>query len=748
MRERIRRNVGLGMAVILLVSSLGVPPASAGTVREGKSLAEAEMAVLSGPVEYNGSEQKPKVSIHLDGVPLREGVDYRLSYADNLDAGTAVVMATGTGAYHGSREAKFTILPRTISAQALQIEAGCQKKYDETTEAFPTVSVQVLPGDQVEVRCTAVYDTCFVGRGKTVTVSGLHFGGPDGDNYRLEPSDLVLKTTGQITPQLPDFQKSAALAKGHSLDLRTLFSDAWKGEARFQLTGEALGCTLQGTTLTAGQTLGTVKLQVTMTGWDENGDGIDEYSGGSGIDYLTVTVVDKESQPPGNGGGVGQPGFSLQGPTAVTYGQSISFQTTGGAGTGKVTFWVEPRGERGAATIDSNGVLQGTQTGSVLVYAKKDGDDRYESIQADPIEVTIRPAKLTIQVHNKTAAVGDPVPALTQADYTVSGLVGRDTLARAPTLSYGAAPNLSLPGVVPIQAAGAVAPAGDNYDPNITYVPGTLTIREVPVYPITVAAMVNGAVTTDCQAAEPGTTVTLTVRPAEGFRLEKLTAASGGRALSLRKTAEGVYTFSMPEGAVTVTAQFIQETPEQGPFPFTDVPETAWYYDSVVYVYTHGLMNGTGPTTFQPNAPTTRGMVVTILYRMEGSPEAASWSPFGDVDPNAYYAAPVAWAAWNGIVNGYSATTFGPQDRVTREQLAAILYRYAAYKGCEVSQRGDLTQFVDAGQIHTYAREALSWANRMELIQGKGKGILDPRGLAARAQVAAMLQRFQEKILA
>lgn len=173
MRERIRRNVGLGMAVILLVSSLGVPPASAGTVREGKSLAEAEMAVLSGPVEYNGSEQKPKISIHLDGVTLREGVDYQLSYADNLDAGTAVVTATGTGAYHGSREAKFTILPRTVSAQALQIEAGCQKEYDGTTKASPTVSAQVLPGDQVEVRCTAAYDTCFVGREKTVTVSGL-----------------------------------------------------------------------------------------------------------------------------------------------------------------------------------------------------------------------------------------------------------------------------------------------------------------------------------------------------------------------------------------------------------------------------------------------------------------------------------------------------------------------------------------------------------------------------------------------
>lgn len=146
MREKIRRNVGLGMAVILLVSSLGMPLASAGTAQEGKSLAEAEMTVFSGPVEYNGSEQKPKISIHLDGVTLREGVDYQLSYADNLDAGTAVVTATGTGAYHGSREAKFTILPRTVSAQALQIEAGCQKEYDGTTKASPTVSAQVLPG--------------------------------------------------------------------------------------------------------------------------------------------------------------------------------------------------------------------------------------------------------------------------------------------------------------------------------------------------------------------------------------------------------------------------------------------------------------------------------------------------------------------------------------------------------------------------------------------------------------------------
>ena len=185
-----------------------------------------------------------------------------------------------------------------------------------------------------------------------------------------------------------------------------------------------------------------------------------------------------------------------------------------------------------------------------------------------------------------------------------------------------------------------------------------------------------------------------------------------------------------------------------GQHPFTDVPQGHWAGDAVQYVYENNLMGGTDSTTFSPNATTTRGMIVTVLYRLTGEPASGTASQFTDVAAGAWYAKAVAWAASRDIVNGTSATTFSPNSPITREQLAAILYRYAAYKGCEVSQRGDLTQFVDAGQIHTYAREALSWANRMELIQGKGKGILDPRGLAARAQVAAMLQRFQEKILA
>ena len=135
---------------------------------------------------------------------------------------------------------------------------------------------------------------------------------------------------------------------------------------------------------------------------------------------------------------------------------------------------------------------------------------------------------------------------------------------------------------------------------------------------------------------------------------------------------------------------------------------------------------------------------MTILYRMEGSPASAAWSPFADVTADAYYAAPVAWAAWNGIVNGVSSTKFAPNQWITREQMAAILYRYAQYKHWDVSQRGNLYQFSDRSQCHSYALEPLSWANAAGLIQGKGKDILDPRGLASRAQVAAILQRFHQ----
>ena len=179
-------------------------------------------------------------------------------------------------------------------------------------------------------------------------------------------------------------------------------------------------------------------------------------------------------------------------------------------------------------------------------------------------------------------------------------------------------------------------------------------------------------------------------------------------------------------------------------FKFTDVSRNDWFYGDVSYVYENGIMDGVSAETFAPNATLTRGMIVTILYRMENKPAVTGASKFTDVDANEWYGAPVAWAVENGIVTGYSETTFGPNDPVTREQLAAILYRYAVYKGMSaVTREQNLSRFTDADQISAYAVPAMNWAVGKGLING-ADGKLSPKASATRAQVAAIIHRYLE----
>ena len=185
--------------------------------------------------------------------------------------------------------------------------------------------------------------------------------------------------------------------------------------------------------------------------------------------------------------------------------------------------------------------------------------------------------------------------------------------------------------------------------------------------------------------------------------------------------------------------------PSSGTLPFRDVSEGDWCYDAVKYAYENGLMTGTSASTFEPGTTTTRGMVVTILYRLEGQPDV-SGSFFPDVASRQYYTDAVAWAVQNGIVAGYNNGNFGPRDTITREQLAAILFRYASYKGYNVAERTDLSKFSDKDQIHGYAVEPLAWANSEGLVNGTSAATLNPRGAATRAQVAAILTRFCQNI--
>ena len=235
--------------------------------------------------------------------------------------------------------------------------------------------------------------------------------------------------------------------------------------------------------------------------------------------------------------------------------------------------------------------------------------------------------------------------------------------------------------------------------------------------------------------------------PDEGYVLQEVTAVtSAGKSLSLTRQKDGTYAFTMPAARVTVSAAFTPKSQTEGegeePLPFTDVASDAWYAQAVAYVYRQGLMSGTAQDRFSPDLTTNRAMLVTILYRLAGSPAVDGGSAFTDVSGGDWYANGVAWASVNGIVTGYGDGRFGPNDPITREQMAAILYRYAGFAGQSTTGQADLSGYTDAGQISPYAAEAMGWAVDRGLITGVSAGTLAPGGSATRAQVATILMRF------
>ena len=268
-----------------------------------------------------------------------------------------------------------------------------------------------------------------------------------------------------------------------------------------------------------------------------------------------------------------------------------------------------------------------------------------------------------------------------------------------------------------------------------------------PTFTITVNKSDNGTVTSSAASAAASATVTLTVAPATGYVLDALTVTdSTTKAVATAKVSDTSYTFTMPALNVTVTPTF-KKTSAHVSAKFTDVDPKGWYVDAIDYVVTKGLFNGITDTTFEPDSAMDRAMLVTVMYRLAGSPAVTGTHSFTDVPADAYYKTALLWAVQNKVVNGITDTTFGPTLPVTREQVAAILYRYAKANGADVSigEETNILSYDDAFEISEYAIPAFQWACGSGILQGDNNKLM-PKNNATRAQIAAIMMRSAGKL--
>ena len=376
-----------------------------------------------------------------------------------------------------------------------------------------------------------------------------------------------------------------------------------------------------------------------------------------------------------------------------------------------------------AYSIDT---VEKKDAGTYIVYWQASKDAQTVTGSA---AIVIDKAALTITADDKSMTVGGTIPEFT---YTVSGLVKGDELT-APKLTCSA--DGSTEGSYDIIAAGAAA--GDNYA--ITYVNGTLTVSRRSSHhssssssssisnTVSASTASNGKVSLDKSTAKKGNTVTVTVTPDAGYQLDKLTITDAkGKTVDITKKSDGKYTFTMPEGKVTVTPTFSKiEDTKPSKNGFDDVAASDWYADAVKYVSDKGLMNGTDDNQFSPSASTTRGMLMTVLARYAGEDTTggATWYEKG-----------MGWAKAKGVSDGTN-----PNANITREQLVTMLYRYAGSPKAD----GKLDSFSDSASVSSYAENAMQWAVANGIVNGSN-GKLNPQNNATRAEVAAILMRFCE----
>ena len=486
---------------------------------------------------------------------------------------------------------------------------------------------------------------------------------------------------------------------------------------------------------------------VTVTSWavDATGKVTFTLSGGAAGDTVTLPVIIGSTNYANATVNVvitltakeNQAALTLTGGTTVVYGQTLQLGTSGGSGTGAVTYAVT--NGTGEATIDAaSGKLTPVKVGTVKVKATKAADASFNEATSAEVEITI----------NRATPTGEP----TYTKITTSG----KTLADAGLTTAGSTLNPNAGTLEWVDDAGNVLPGTTTVAANTTYkwrftptdtnyetLTGSIELYHkssssggggsyTPSYTVSVDKTENGTITVSPKSASKGDTVTITVKPDKGYELDtlKVLDKDGDKVKITEKN--GKYTFTMPASKVTVKGKFVEEAPEQ---IFADVPVDAYCYEAVKWAASEGITGGIGNNLFAPGRPCTRGQIVTFLWRAAGSPAPKSMSSFADVAEDAYYAKAVAWAVENGITGGTGNGKFSPDATCTRAQAVTFLYRASGSPAVSGS-----AAFSDVA-ANAYYADAVKWAEKNGITGGIGGSLFGSGNNCTRGQIVTFLYR-------
>lgn len=696
---------------------------------------------------YNGREQTVEYTVKDGNTTLVKDKDYTVK--DNSDSGTDagvyLLEITGQGNYTSDPTAapsvNWNIWEATLTVTGADIPAI---NYDPSFNGALNVNSVIFSG---------LVNNEMLTKGTDYTVSGFtnakNAGTHSGEaaitvtlnengtakNYQFAGSTALLDgrrvvVSGDVTINKIDHRDETAAAAGKygnqlAIDLSQVLPEGWSATASSIDNTNAVLTEIHGDAMYIMEQDGKLWLQLTN---DSNKVGqratvtltVESTNYNPFTITVTVTVQNKKTQT------------ITASDLNVTYGDAGVKLNGSALDNAKLTYRVTEG--KDVVTVDANGNVTLRKSGTAKIQITAAETEDYGTANTT-VTVTVAKRSLTVKANDLTAYVGGQLPAL---DYTVTGLVSGETLTTVPELELKDVPA----GVDPMKTAGTytigfkTAPEADPDKYDLTVETGTLTVSSRPnVNPvpagnsIKLEETIGGKLTSSVSRATKGTTVTITVKPDAGYQLEELEVLDkNGESLPLKELANGKFSFQMPDSKVTVQATFAQESTYAG---YPDVLPGDWFYSAVRYVTERGLMNGT-PNGFEPNMDSSRATIWTILARFSGVDTT--------VVSGEWYAVARQWAMENGVSDGTN-----PNGVITREQLATMLYRFAKNKGLvQEPVTADLSVFVDAGQISDYALDAMRWAVSVGLLNGMDGSRLAPQGSAARAQVAAMLMRFDQ----